>query len=90
LRPHHFIVRIVVPFVIALLGAACAHAPPPPLHSTRLVVARTPSGGYVPYVRAKVAGETVSLLLDGSGPQLPSGFVRAAPQAADAGIARER
>jgi hypothetical protein len=50
--------------VVAMVAASCAHAPPPPLHSTRLQVARTAAGGFVPYVRAKIAGETVSLLLD--------------------------
>jgi predicted aspartyl protease len=56
--------RVASIFVIAAIGTACAHSPPPALHSTRLVVVHTTSGGFRPFVRAKVAGETVPLLLD--------------------------
>lgn len=46
------------------LAAACAHAPPPPLHSTPLVVQRAGWRGVVPLVQAKVAGQPVMFVLD--------------------------
>jgi len=59
-RTLHRFVRVVGS---ALLVAGCAHKPPPSLHSARLIV--DSSGGDVrPYVRAKVAGQPMKLLLD--------------------------
>ena len=52
---------------IVLIGAiavTCAHGTPPPMHTTRLVVVQTSSGGVRPFIRAKIAGETMPLLLD--------------------------
>ena len=60
----------------SVLGSACAH-PPPALHSTRLLVENT-GGGYLPFVRAKVAGHPILLLFDTGAVRsiLPEGFVR--------------
>ncbi len=57
---------------------ACAHGPPPPLHSTRLIV-REAGGGFLPFVHANVAGEAISLLVDTGATQsiLPMAFARA-------------
>jgi len=60
-----------------MLAVACSHAPPP-LHSTPLIVMRG-KGGVFPFVRAKVAGHPVTLLLDTGAVRsiLPSAFGRA-------------
>ena len=64
--------------VISAIGATCAHGTPPVLHTTRLVVVHTASGGFRPFIRAKVAGETVPLLLDTGAIRsfLPASFAR--------------
>ncbi len=58
------------------LAAACAH--PPPLHSTHLYVHQS-GGGVYPFLRAKVAGQPIILLLDTGADRslLPRGFARA-------------
>ena len=55
--------------VAAAIAVTCAHGPPPALHATRLVVVQTASG-IRPFVRAKVAGEMVPLLLTAKAPLL--------------------
>lgn len=61
----------------AILASACAHAPPP-LHSARLNIQES-EGGYRAFVRARVAGEPISLLVDTGAAEnfLPENFVRA-------------
>jgi predicted aspartyl protease len=49
-------------WIACALAAACAH-PPPPLHSTRLAIAHE-GGNYQAFIRAKVAGEPMLLLID--------------------------
>jgi hypothetical protein len=46
------------------LAAACAHAPPPPLHIAKLLVEDTGAGGARAYVRATVGGKPTRMLLD--------------------------
>jgi predicted aspartyl protease len=69
---------IAYAFIGGALCAACAHRPPPALHSVRLVVEHE-GGGYQPFVRAKVAGEPMLLLLDTGAVHsvLPESFVMA-------------
>ncbi len=71
--------RIACAVAVGVLAGACAHGTPPPLHSTRLVVHRTGSGGVRPFVRAKVAGQPMDLLLDTGAIRsiLPSKFAQA-------------
>ena len=45
-----------------ILASACAHAPPP-LHSARLKIHES-QGAYVAFVRARVAGAPILLLVD--------------------------
>ena len=73
------VTRIASAVTAGVLVAACAHGTPPPLHSTRLVVHRTSSGGVRPFVRAKVAGQPMDLLLDTGAIRsiLPSKFAQA-------------
>jgi Aspartyl protease/gag-polyprotein putative aspartyl protease len=61
-----------------LLSAACAHLPPPSLHTARLVVRRN-SGAVAAFIRARVGGETLSLLVDtgANTSVLPAQFARA-------------
>jgi len=70
--------RYVIPIACATLVFACAHAPPPLLHSTPLIVLGS-SGGFRPLVRARVAGEPIMLLVDTGAfrSTLPLDFVRA-------------
>jgi hypothetical protein len=74
-RPNPALSRLAVG---ALMIFGCAHRPPPPLHSTPLLVQRS-AGGFRPFVRAKVAGHPMTLLLDTGAMKsmLPSGFARA-------------
>src|SRR5262249_6346464 len=60
-----------------ILALACAHRPPPSLHTTQLVVRRE-GGAVVPYVRAFVAGHPLILVLDTGADRsiLPFGFVQ--------------
>jgi predicted aspartyl protease len=60
----------------AILACACAHAPP--LHSARLEIEES-EGGYRAFIRAKVAGESILLLIDTGAMEnlLPESFVRA-------------
>lgn len=62
----------------AVFADACVHGPAPTLRTTRLVVQRS-SGGFRPFVRARVAGEPILLLLDTGAYRsiLPDGFARA-------------
>jgi hypothetical protein len=61
------------------IALACAHAPPPALHTARLVVETTRSGGLRPFVPATIAGEPVLLVLDTGAihSMLPARFARA-------------
>src|SRR5438067_977537 len=61
----------------AILACACAHAPPP-LHSARLKIQES-EGAYLAFVRARVAGEPIFLLVDtgAAANSLPESFVRA-------------
>src|SRR6266550_5522055 len=61
----------------AILACACAHAPPP-LHSARLKIQES-EGAYAAFVRARVAGEPIFLLVDTGAAEnsLPESFVRA-------------
>ena len=58
-----------------VLASSCAHRPPPPLHSTHLLVQR----GVRAFVQAKVAGQPIQLLLDSGAFRsiLPAGFALA-------------
>ena len=60
-----------------ILAAGCAHRPPPSLHTTKLVVLRA-EGAAQPFVRARVAGHPLLLIVDTGAAQslLPVGFVR--------------
>jgi gag-polyprotein putative aspartyl protease len=70
--------RLLCAWAAFALASACAHAPPPPLESTKLVVDRT-HGMVRPFLRATVAGHPINLLLDTGAFRsiLPIGFVRA-------------
>jgi len=72
-------VRTIAWYPMAALVLGCAHKPPPTLHSTRLIVRETNDGGFQPLVRAKVAGEEITLLLDTGATRsvLPESFARA-------------
>ena len=72
------VVLIALAWATGVLGTACAHRPPPTFRATRLVVHRS-TGGFRPFVRAKVAGELMTLLLDTGAYRsiLPEGFARA-------------
>ena len=63
---------------LAALGAACAHRPPPPLHSARLTVQRLEGGGFRPFVEVKVAGRPIRMLVDTGAYRsiLPRGFAQ--------------
>src|SRR5262245_8791580 len=72
-----FLLRVARVSAVVLI-VSCAHRPPPPLHSSPLHVERS-AGGFHPFVRAKVAGQQMSLLLDTGAIKsiLPRGFARA-------------
>ncbi len=53
----------ILALAVAASCSACAHRPPPPLHTARLVVQRG-AAGMRAYVKARVAGRPVLLLLD--------------------------
>jgi hypothetical protein len=71
--------RVVYALLAGTFVAACAHGSPPPLHSTRLIVVKSATGGIHPFVRARVAGEPLDLVLDTGAIRsiLPAAFVRA-------------
>jgi gag-polyprotein putative aspartyl protease len=77
MRPRRPVRTLSGPVAFAL-ALACAHAPPPPLESTKLVVKRT-DGRVIPFLRATVAGHPINLVLDTGAFRniLPFGFVRA-------------
>lgn len=70
--------RIAPTLALAASLAACAHRPPPPLGTVRLDVERA-GDGLRAFVRAKVAGRPVRLLVDTGAYQsiLPAGLARA-------------
>ena len=72
------VVTIACVWAAGLLGTACAHRPPPTFRSTHLIVQRS-GWGFRAFVRAKVAGQPMTLLLDTGAFRsiLPAGFVRA-------------
>lgn len=69
--------RIVCALLIGAVAVGCAHAPP--LHTAKLDVETTSTGGVRPLIRAKVAGYPVTFLLDTGAFRsvLPYGFARA-------------
>ncbi len=75
---RRFVAWIASVWASGLMVIACAHQPPPPLHSSRLLVERS-NGAVRAFVRAKVAGEPMTLLLDTGAARsiLPLGFARA-------------